>query len=93
MKMDVIRCEPIRRQVQRKSMKATRMFADPLGAIRITSSVAVSKGKKTDEGTTMSPLEPESRRLAVADPPEGQTLTPATAKGASCILTNSPTSH
>jgi hypothetical protein len=44
----------------------------------MTSSAATSDEKKTEEGTVMSPPEPESNPAAVADPPKAQTLTPAT---------------
>jgi hypothetical protein len=37
-----------------------------------------SKGKKTDEGTMMLLAEPKSNSLIIAEPPETQTLIPAT---------------
>jgi hypothetical protein len=46
----------------------------------MTSSVAVSEGKKAEEGTMVSPPEPEFNLVAVTDPPEAQTPTPATTK-------------
>jgi hypothetical protein len=46
----------------------------------VTRSAAASEGKKTDEGTMMWPPEAKSNPLVVADPPEAQTLTPATTK-------------
>jgi hypothetical protein len=51
------------------------------------SSVATSEEKKTEEGTRMSPPEPESNPVAGADRPEAQTLTPAMTKRVSDILT------
>jgi hypothetical protein len=48
--------------------------------IRVTISVRASQGKKTDEGTIMLMAELKSNSLAVAEPPETHTLTPATAK-------------
>jgi hypothetical protein len=65
-----------------------RMFANPGGPIRMTSGVATSEEKKTEEGTVMSLPEPEYNPVAVADPPEAQTLTPATTERVSDILTN-----
>jgi hypothetical protein len=56
--------------------------------MRMTSSVATSDEKKTEEGIVMSPLEPESNPPAVADPPEARALTPAATERASDILTN-----
>jgi predicted aconitase len=54
--------------------------------IRTTCSAAASEGKKTEEGTMMS--WPESNTVAVANPPEEQTMTPATTERASDIMTN-----
>jgi hypothetical protein len=53
-------------------------------------SAATGEGKKTDEGTVMPRPEPNSKSdpVAVADPPETETLTLATTKEASDILTN-----
>jgi hypothetical protein len=70
-----------------------RMFANPRGPIWMTSSVAASEGKKTEEGMTMSTPEPPSNWVALADPPEGQNLTPATTKEAAAIVTNCKTKH
>jgi hypothetical protein len=47
-----------------------------------------SEGKKTDKRTMMRRLEPKNNQMAVADLPEAQTSTPATAQEASDILTN-----
>jgi hypothetical protein len=58
------------------------------GPIWVTVSVADSDGKKTDEGTMMWRPEPSSNSVAFADPPEVQTLTPATTEEASDILIN-----
>jgi hypothetical protein len=46
--------------------------------IRVTSSVTDSEGKKTEEGRMMLQSEPQSEfnLVAIADPPEAQTLTP-----------------
>jgi hypothetical protein len=44
----------------------------------MTSLVAVSEGKKAEEGTMISPLEPGFNLVAVADSPESQTEKPAT---------------
>jgi hypothetical protein len=56
----------------------------------VTLSAATREGKKTDEGTMMSPPEPNSQSdaVAIADPLETRSLTPATTKEASDILTN-----
>jgi hypothetical protein len=54
----------------------------------VTRSVADSEGKKTDDGTMTQPPEPKPNPMAVADPPEAQTSTPATTKRASDILVN-----
>jgi hypothetical protein len=60
--------------------------------IWVTSSVAIREGKKTEEGTMMSPSEHESESesnlTVIIDPPETQSLTPATTKEASDILIN-----
>jgi hypothetical protein len=53
-----------------------RVVANARGPIWVTYSVAASEGKKTEEGTTISTSEPPSNSVAVADPPEAQTLTP-----------------
>jgi hypothetical protein len=63
------------------------MLASTKWSIWMTSSVAASEGKKTDEGTIMSLPGPESNMVAVADPPEAETLTPATTEGPLYILT------
>jgi hypothetical protein len=44
----------------------------------MTSSDAVSEGTKSEEEVVISEPEPESNPVAAADPPETQTLTPAT---------------
>jgi hypothetical protein len=56
----------------------------------VTHSATAGEGKKTDEGTMIPPPEPNfiSDPVAVADPREAQSLTPATIKKASDILTN-----
>jgi hypothetical protein len=56
----------------------------------VTHSAAVGEGKKIDEGTVMPLLESNSKSdpVAVADPRETQSLTPATTKEASDILIN-----
>jgi hypothetical protein len=54
----------------------------------MTSSVATSEGKKTEEGRMRSPPEPEYNPLAIADPPEAQTLSAAMTERVSDILTN-----
>jgi hypothetical protein len=64
------------------------MLANAGGPIRMTSSVATSEEKKTDEGTVMSPSEAELNPATVADPPEAQTPTPAMTERISAILTN-----
>jgi hypothetical protein len=46
------------------------------GPIWVTSSIATGEGKKTEQGTKISTPEPLSNSVAVADPPEAQTLTP-----------------
>jgi hypothetical protein len=48
-------------------------------------SAAAGEGQKTDEGTMMPPPEPNSKSdpVAVTDPRETQSLTPATTKEAS----------
>jgi hypothetical protein len=53
----------------------------------VTRSAAASQGKKTDEATMMWPPEAIPNPLVVADPPEAQTLTPATTKQALHIQT------
>jgi hypothetical protein len=53
-------------------------------------SAAAGEGKKTEEGTMMPPPEPNSKSdtVAVTNSRETQSLTPATTKAASVILTN-----
>jgi hypothetical protein len=53
------------------------MSENARGPMRMTSSVATSEEKKTEEGNMISPAEPESNPVAVADPSEAQTVTPA----------------
>jgi hypothetical protein len=48
--------------------------------ILVTSSVAASEEKKTDEGAMIVSLAPKCSPAAVADPPEMRTLTPARTK-------------
>jgi hypothetical protein len=57
------------------------------GQISVTSTVAASKGKKTEEEMTMSTSEHFSSSVAVADLPQAQTVTLATTEQASDILT------
>jgi hypothetical protein len=54
----------------------------------VTSNVAASEGKNSDEGTMIWPFEHESESnpVAAADPPETQSLTPAMTKGAPDLL-------
>jgi hypothetical protein len=61
--------------------------------IRVTFSATASEGKKTDEGTMISPSEPQYNSVVVADPPEAQTATPAATEQTSDILTNSKIWH
>jgi hypothetical protein len=68
-------------------------FSDPRGPIWMTSSVAASEGKKTEEGMTMSTPEPPSNSVALADPLEARNLTPATTKEAADIVTNCKTQY
>jgi hypothetical protein len=65
-----------------------RVLSDPRRPIWVISSVADSEGKKTEEGMTMSTLEPHSNSVAAADSAEAQTLTSATTEEASDIVTN-----
>jgi hypothetical protein len=60
------------------------------GPIWVTSSVAASEGKKTEEGTIISTNEPKSlsNSVAIVNPPDAQILTPPTTEEASDILTN-----
>jgi hypothetical protein len=55
--------------------------------IWVTSSVAAREGKKTEEGTMMSPSQRESESKSnpttVADRPDAQILTPATTEQSS----------
>jgi hypothetical protein len=53
-----------------------RVLSNARGPIWVTSSVAASEGKKTEEGTMISTPEAPSNLVAVADPAEAQTLTP-----------------
>jgi hypothetical protein len=53
-----------------------RVAANARWPIWVTSSVAASEGKKTEEGTTISTPESPSNSVAVDDPPEAQTPTP-----------------
>jgi hypothetical protein len=46
--------------------------------MRMTSSVATGEEKKTEEGTMMSPPQPESNPVKVADPSEARIPMPAT---------------
>jgi hypothetical protein len=59
----------------------------------VTSGVAASGGKKTEEEMTMSTPELQAHSVAVADPREAQNPTPATAEEASDIVTNCKTDH
>jgi hypothetical protein len=56
----------------------------------VTLSATVGEGKKIDDGTMMPTPEPDSNSnpVAVADPRETQSLTPATTNEASDIMTN-----
>jgi hypothetical protein len=63
-------------------------FLNIRSPIWVTASPLARQGKKTDEGTMMSPA-PKSNLAAVAVWPEMQILTPATTKKASDILINS----
>jgi hypothetical protein len=54
----------------------------------VISRVAISEGKKTEEGTMMSISEPLSNPVAVTDPPDVQTPMPATIEDALDVLTN-----
>jgi hypothetical protein len=65
-----------------------RVLSNARGPIWVTSSVADGDGKKTEEGLTMSTLEPHSNLVAVANPPEAQNLMSATTQEASDIVTN-----
>jgi protoporphyrinogen oxidase len=65
-----------------------RVLSNARGPIWVTSSVADSDGKKTEEGMTMSTLETHSNLVATANPPEAQNLMSATTQEASDIVTN-----
>jgi hypothetical protein len=54
----------------------------------VTPTAAVGEGKKIDEGTMIPPSNPKSDPVAVADPRETRSLTPATTKETADILTN-----
>jgi hypothetical protein len=66
------------------------LFQNARQLIRPTLNAAAGEGKKIDEGAMMPPLESniKSSPMAVADPPEMQSLTPATGKEPSDIPTN-----
>jgi hypothetical protein len=70
-----------------------RVLLNARGPIWVTSSVAASEGKKTEEGMTMSTPEPPSNSVAVADQPEVQNLTPAMTEEAADIVTNCKTEY
>lgn len=63
-----------------------RVFSDTRSPNCVTPSVAASEGKKTDEGTRRCRRQAKSNPVAVADPPEGQTLTPVRAKWATDMM-------
>jgi hypothetical protein len=56
--------------------------------IWVTYSGVASEGKKTDEGTIMSTPGSLSKPVAVANPPEAQSPTPARIEDASDTLTD-----
>jgi hypothetical protein len=60
------------------------------GSIRLTPSAAAGEGKKTHDGTMMTPPEPKPKSdlVAVTDPGETERVTPATTKEVSDILIN-----
>jgi hypothetical protein len=64
------------------------VFANAQWPSWVTPNVAASRGKRTTEGRMMWRPELKPNPMAVADPPEAQTSTPATTKRASDILTN-----
>jgi hypothetical protein len=70
-----------------------RVSANAQRTIWVMLSVALSEGKKIEEGMTTPTPEPPNNSVAVAHPPEAQTQTPATTEEASDIVTNCKISY
>jgi hypothetical protein len=69
-------------------MLVIAVSTDPQWPIWVTSSVAASEGKRTEEGTITSTPELASKLATVADPPEAEASTPETTEHSSDIRTN-----